>query len=282
MKPNVRMKKRSDMTETATPSPEGSVNIMGVRINSISAKTAMERIRHGITAPDQPGGMNILFANVHTIHLAKKDSKFRTVINNADLMLPDGSGLNLAGRVFGTPILENLNGTDFTPQIFRAAMKEGWTIYLLGAREKVIVLCRARLLELYPDLRIVGYHDGHSLEGKEELIIQDIRSKRPDILFIALGSPLQETWIAHHAREVNARICLGVGGLFDFIAGDKRRAPQWMRRLGIEWVFRFLQDPMTKWKRVFVEIPVFLIELFGEWIRRRYLKPAQIHEEISL
>jgi N-acetylglucosaminyldiphosphoundecaprenol N-acetyl-beta-D-mannosaminyltransferase len=282
MKHDTEMTENHIHTETGTRSPEGAITIMGVRIHNITDRTAMDRITDGVTRKGRSGSMSVFFTNVHTIHLAKKNQKFRTIINNCDLMLSDGSGLTLAGKLFGTPILQNLNGTDFTPGLFSKAMHEGWTIYLLGARPNVVERCRAQLLERYPDLKIVGYHDGHSLQEHESAIIGEIKTKQPDILFIALGSPLQESWIASHAHEINAGISMGVGGLFDFIAGERKRAPRWMRRLGLEWVYRFLQDPVTKWKRVFVEIPVFLFHVSVEWMKRRYGKSVHIREEVSL
>jgi N-acetylglucosaminyldiphosphoundecaprenol N-acetyl-beta-D-mannosaminyltransferase len=282
MKHNTEMGKNTSNMEIISPPAEGTITIMGVRIHNITEHTAMDRITRGISQNERTGGMSVYFTNVHTIHLAKRNQKFRAAINNCDLMLSDGSGLSLAGKLFGTPIIQNLNGTDFTPALFSSSMKEGWSIYLLGARPDVVMRCRERLMERYPQLNIVGYHDGHSLHEKEQTIINDIRAKQPDILFIALGSPLQEMWIATHARDLNARVCLAVGGLFDFIAGERKRAPQWMRRLGLEWVFRFLQDPATKWKRVIVEIPIFLVHVSAEWMRRRFVKYVRVREEVSI
>jgi N-acetylglucosaminyldiphosphoundecaprenol N-acetyl-beta-D-mannosaminyltransferase len=200
----------------------------------------------------------VFFTNVHSIHLARRDQDFMRLINSADLALPDGAGLKIAGRLFGTPVVENLNGTDLTPRFLKVAESERLTVYLLGGLPEVVEGCYRWLSKEYPQLRIVGFRHGHFLPEEENAIIEEINAAQPHILLVALGSPRQERWIARNSQYLKAGVCVGVGGLFDFLSGSKSRAPQWMRRLGIEWVYRFIQDPKTKWDRVFIEIPTFL------------------------
>jgi N-acetylglucosaminyldiphosphoundecaprenol N-acetyl-beta-D-mannosaminyltransferase len=195
---------------------------------------------------------------VHSIHLAKKDPDLFQCISNADLVLPDGSGLNIAGKVLHKPVKENLNGTDFTPVIFRLAESLGYSVYLLGAKPDVLKKCKSSLRSEYPNLQIAGAHHGYFDSEKEKEIIQDINRKKPDIVLVATGSPRQEKWITDHAHGLNAAVCFAVGGLFDFLSGEMDRAPFWMRKLGIEWAHRFVQNPKDKWNRIFIEIPAFL------------------------
>ncbi|MFI5251241.1 MAG: WecB/TagA/CpsF family glycosyltransferase [Bacteroidota bacterium] len=270
------------LTENNRSKLKETVRIFGVNVDNINCQTAMGKIRTCVMDNDQTSRMSVFFANVHTIHLAKNDPVFKHHINNADLVLPDGSGLKLAGKLFRTPIIENLNGTDFTPKLLGTAMAKGWSVYLLGALPDVIEQCQKRLLQMFPQLKILGYHDGYSLKEMERFVIEDINVKQPDILLTALGSPLQEEWISKHFDELNVRVCLGVGGLFDFIAGSKRRAPVWMRNTGIEWIYRFLQDPSTKWQRVFVEIPLFLSLVAVESIRHPQGKSIDLSEGVSI
>jgi N-acetylglucosaminyldiphosphoundecaprenol N-acetyl-beta-D-mannosaminyltransferase len=131
----------------------------------------------------------------------------------------------------------------------------------LGARPGVVEACRQRLRERFPKLRVAGAHDGHFTAEGEKSILSDINEKQPAILLVALGSPLQEEWISRNAARLNVGVCLAVGGLFDFIAGVRKRAPSWMRATRIEWLYRFFQDPLSKWNRIVVEIPAFLLEL---------------------
>ena len=237
--------------------------IQGVRVDNIDMSTAVESVRAYMEEGNSRACRTVVFTNVHTIHLARSNRAFLQCVNGADLVLPDGSGLKIAGKLYGCPIRENLNGTDFTPRVLAEAETSGWNVYLLGGRGEVIAAASERLRERFPALRLAGMHQGHFSTDEEEAIIQDINMKRTDILLVGMGSPIQEQWIAANAPRLHVRASFAVGGFFDFLSGEKRRAPSWMRRVGIEWVFRFTQDPATKWQRVFIEIPVFLIRLIA-------------------
>lgn len=243
-------------------------------------ETALGRIRSYIGDRSGQGTKRVFFTNVHSIHLARRDPELRLRINHADLVLPDGSGLDLAGRLFGTPIIENLNGTDFSVKVLQEAEMSGWTVYLLGAHESVVGQCRESFLFQYPRLKIVGTHHGYFSTEEEVLILRDINAKKPDILFVALGSPLQEEWLSDRAHELLAGVCLGVGGLFDFVSRKRSRAPVWMRRSGIEWIHRFVQDPKNKWDRVLIEIPVFLMRLLASRLALKRTKPAVVRTRL--
>lgn len=232
---------------------------MNVRVDNLSLDAALEGVETLLLDSRRDGvPREVFFANVHSIHLARKDREFRNFLNRADLVLPDGSGLNLAGRVLDMPIMQNLNGTDFTPKVCRMAEVGGWSVYLLGARREVVERCYHNLSKRYAHLELAGYHDGYFSEEDEGEIIRDINRAAPDLLLVALGSPRQEKWIARHAMHLNVGVCFAVGGLFDFMSNERARAPLWVRNLGMEWLFRFLQEPKGKWPRIFVEIPVFL------------------------
>jgi N-acetylglucosaminyldiphosphoundecaprenol N-acetyl-beta-D-mannosaminyltransferase len=205
-----------------------------------------------------------VFTNVHSIHLTRKDGELLACINESDLVLPDGSGLKIAGRILGCPIVENLNGTDFTPRVLAEAESNRWSVFLLGARPEVLERCCQRIRESHPLLQIAGAHHGHFPESDEETIVREINQQEPEVVLVALGSPLQEKWIARNAPKLRAGVCLGVGGLFDFLSGQRGRAPFWMRRFGIEWAYRFTQDPVSKWRRVMIEIPLFLAHVLAE------------------
>lgn len=235
------------------------MTILDVPVDNLRTGEAMEIITTFLRQEKARQARAVFFANVHSIQLAKKKHKFLDSLNRADLVLPDGSGLKLAGRLFGRPIRENLNGTDFTPKLLRKAEQEGWSVYLFGSGPDVVRQCCAVLKREYPRLEIAGCAAGFLTADQEQKMIEEIRKKRPHLLLVGLGSPRQEEWIMQYGPQLPVCVCMGVGGLFDFIAGKFRRAPLWMRRLGIEWIFRFLQDPKRKWDRVFVEIPEFLI-----------------------
>ncbi|HWP82715.1 MAG TPA: WecB/TagA/CpsF family glycosyltransferase [Bacteroidota bacterium] len=235
----------------------GSVRFFDVCIDNIDGKTALDYVE-AFVRERRGKAKSVVFANVHTIHLARKDVSFKTAVNTADLVLPDGSGLAIAGRLFANPIRENLNGTDFTPKVLAMAEEFGWSVYLFGSQQKIVTTCERRIQRQFPRLKIAGATGGFIRKEEEQNLINEINERKPDILLVGLGSPRQELWIAKNKRLLDVSICMAVGGLFDFLAERFPRAPQWMRRLGIEWIYRFLLDPKTKWDRVFIEIPKFL------------------------
>ena len=255
--------------------PQTTVSIFGVRVDNLDRDAAMSRIGEYITSRNGRGARKIFFTNVHSIHLARQDDTLRSGINNADLVLPDGSGLKIAGKLLEKTVFENLNGTDFTPAVLGLAEQHGWTVYLYGAEDDIITACDRNLRREYPRLRIVGAQHGYTLTSEQKIILDDVNEKKPDILLVALGSPRQELWISRYASQLNAGVCIAVGGLFDFIAGKHSRAPRWMRSVGIEWLYRFFQDPKGKADRVFVEIPVFMAVLLTRWLFPRRNKSQQ-------
>lgn len=245
------------------------MNILDVSIDNLSSVEAQESIAGFIENRQSRPARAVYFANVHSLHLARRMPEFLRTLQNADLVLADGSGLNIAGRLTGQPIRENLNGTDFTPRLLSLAERSGWSVYLFGARNGVVTQAGVAIQSMFPSLRIAGCANGFLEPEDEAAVIEDMKRKKPDIVLVGLGSPRQEQWIEEHGAEIGAAVCLAVGGLFDFLAGKFRRAPRWMRSLGLEWLYRFLQDPKTKWDRVFIEIPGFLLAvsaktLFGE------------------
>lgn len=251
---------------------------LDVRVDIMDRHTAHEIVRNFINDDSAFGSRTVFFTNVHSIHLARHDREFKEYIDRADLVLPDGSGLKIAGNLLDKPIMDNLNGTDFTPEIFEMARHHGWSVFLFGARKDVVERCRTRIDENFPGLQVKGIHHGYIKDTEEEMVIETINRTRPDIVLVALGSPRQEKWITTNAGRLNAKVCLAVGGLFDFIAGEKRRAPRWMRQMGIEWLHRFLISPRDKWYRIIVEIPWFLYRVLAIRIRmkNRHLPHKQI------
>ena len=241
---------------------EARVYFQGVRVDSIDAQQALSVVDSYLSSANRRA-RKVFFSNVHSIHLTRNDKELQWCINEADLVLPDGTGLKIAGRIQGHPIVENLNGTDFIPKVLARAEQQRWSVYLFGARPGVVEHCCSRLQMNYPKLNIVGHHHGHIHESEEPSVIEDINAKTPKILLVALGSPLQEKWIARNASNLNVGVCFAVGGLFDFLSGEYQRAPVWVRRFGAESLYRFTQDPRSKWQRIFVEQPLFLLLVFA-------------------
>jgi len=235
------------------------LSVDGVCFENTDTATALAAV-HALVE-DAIGGTPrvVFFVNVHTLHVARKSRELRESLDRADVLLPDGSGIAFAGRFHGNPVRENLNGTDFIPRVLADAERSARSVYLLGARPEVIQAGRRRLEVLYPGLRICGSRHGHFLEGEEKEIVEEIAHARPDILLVGMGTPFQEVWITRNLHRFHAGTCFGVGGLFDFLSGEKPRASVWIRRMGLEWVFRFVHEPLAKWERVLFEIPLFAL-----------------------
>jgi len=237
--------------------------IEDVPIDNIDGSTALGYVERYGPRVDDREPRSVLFVNVHSLHLARRDVDFLDSLQKANLVLPDGSGLALAGKLLGHPIGENLNGTDFSPRVLELARDRQWSVFLLGGKAGVAERCKEVLLARWPGLAIVGMRHGHFSTEEEESIIAEINRIKPDLLFVAMGSPIQEKWIVQHAPALSVGMCFGVGGLFDFLAGERRRAPLWIRRVGLEWLFRFVMDPASKWDRVLVEIPLYVARVIA-------------------
>ena len=176
----------------------------------------------------------IAFVNADCFNKGFTDPAYRELLTHFDQVYPDGSGVALAGRLLGQPVKANVNGTDMLPLLAERAAKQAFSLYLLGAKPGVAEKMRDNLVARFPDLRVVGCHDGYHLEDVED----DINQAKPDLLLVALGVPLQEQFIADRFASLQAGVMIGVGGLFDFYSGNMPRAPRWLRRLGTEWTFR--------------------------------------------
>ncbi|MFQ3234647.1 MAG: exopolysaccharide biosynthesis WecB/TagA/CpsF family protein [Paraglaciecola sp.] len=202
------------------------------------------------------------FVNANTVNLTAKNSALTERINNADRCFADGSGMRLAAKSIGVGICENINGTDMLPYLCAEAQKTQRSIYLLGSKPGVADKAAQKLLEMFPDLNIAGTQDGYFKAEHEKNVITRINQSGADVLLVAMGSPAQEEWIEKNAAQLQCTTALGVGGLFDFYSGNIARAPMCMRELGMEWVWRLLQEPKAKFHRYVIGNPLFLIHTF--------------------
>ncbi|MEA1950696.1 MAG: WecB/TagA/CpsF family glycosyltransferase [Planctomycetota bacterium] len=244
--------------------------ILDVEITDITRREAIDLLDEMI---DQYDGRSrcVFFANAHTLNLAASDNEYRDVINSADHVLGDGTGIRWASKINGTPVKDNVNGTDLLPEFFHATA--GRRYYLLGANVPTIRQAAAKARENFPDARQVGHHHGY-VNGAEASarVIEEINAARPHILLVGMGNPLQEQWIIAHRHELKVPVIIGVGGLFDFWAGTFRRAPRWLRRLGHEWIWRLSKQPADKARRYLVGNPLFLYRVLRRKFARRVAK----------
>ncbi len=215
----------------------------------------------------------VAYANAHTLNLASRDSAYRAVLRSADIVLNDGAGLAIAGRIFGRPFPDNLNGSDFNPVILEEAVERGWPVFFLGARPGVADEATRRLSERIPGLKVCGTRDGYFDPSESGDVARTVAAAGAGVLMVAMGNPLQEKWLSRHLEATGARLGVGVGAFLDFSAGVVPRAPAWMNRLWLEWVYRLLQEPRRMWRRYVLGNPLFLARVLRARLTLRWRKP---------
>jgi N-acetylglucosaminyldiphosphoundecaprenol N-acetyl-beta-D-mannosaminyltransferase len=231
------------------------IDILGVKASNITKDEAMEAC-HGFLFD---GSQHIITTpNPEMAVLALKDAEFASIFELADLCLPDGIGLIMAGKLFGTPLKERITGSDFVWDLAGLAEKEGKSIYLLGASEGVAKKASEKLKEKYPNLKIVGAESGGDVASSDnQNLLDKISSASPEILFVAFGQVKQEKWIAENLSKIpSVKIAIGIGGALDFIAGNAKRAPKIIRKIGLEWLWRLILEPWRA-KRIWNATIVF-------------------------
>jgi exopolysaccharide biosynthesis WecB/TagA/CpsF family protein len=236
------------------PSPSlrlQGLNLRNGHLTEVLAEIA-ERIRSRIPT-------RLFYVNADCLNLAWSDREYRQDLQTADLLLPDGSGVALAARMTGQNLIENLNGTDMFVPLCEKAIENGWRVWFLGGRPEVNQALYENLKQRMPALQIAGHHHGYFDPQTEAEIVQKIRADQPDLLFVAMGAPHQERWIAKYADRLQVPMMLGVGGLFDFYSGRIPRAPLMLRKLGLEWTWRLLQEPLRLWQRYLIGNPLFVL-----------------------
>jgi beta-1,4-glucosyltransferase len=226
-----------------------------VSLPYVTRDKAIATIRHSFVDQKQ---ICVAFCNSNTmVHAFRSDAYARTLTRF--LLLNDGLGVDLCSRLFeGTSFQDNLNGTDFIPELL-AASGAGRSVYLLGTTEEVVAESGRKLAAQFPNCRIVGFHHGYFEASDIDFIISDINDASPDLLLVGLGNPLQEQFIAEHAWRIDARVLIGVGAFLDFAAGKVPRAPKLVRSLRLEWLFRLANEPFRLGRRYTLDVIEFLV-----------------------
>lgn len=234
-------------------------------------------------------GDYVCISNVHTTVMSYHDEKYRRVQNGAAMALPDGKPLSIVSKMRGFRNAKRVPGPDLMPEIFKLSEKRGYTHFFYGSKEETLVKLKEKLTESYPDLRIVGMYAPpfrNLSEEEDRECVEMINKTRADFIWVGLGAPKQEFWMADHKGKV-CGLMLGVGAGFDFHAGTIKRAPRWMQEWCLEWLYRILQDPRRLLKRYASTNFSFIIHAIGEHriekrkVRDNHIKIAQIgHKRI--
>ncbi|OUL26842.1 WecB/TagA/CpsF family glycosyltransferase [Nostoc sp. 106C] len=200
----------------------------------------------------------VYYANAHTMVTAANNPALAEALEQGDLVLADGSGVRWGSALLGTPLVHNLNGTDLVPALCKDGAVKGLSVYLLGAKPGVAEEAAANLAKACPGLTIAGTQHGYFSPAQIQKVLENIRVAKPHLLLVAMGVPTQEIWIDKYANQLPGITCMGVGGLFDFVAKRVPRAPQLIRAAGMEWLWRLAMEPNRLWRRYIIGNFVFL------------------------
>jgi exopolysaccharide biosynthesis WecB/TagA/CpsF family protein len=247
----------------------GRIKLFQVGIDQINNQEAVQRIEEFVIS-QKPH--LVVTPDTLAILRARKDPEYQAILKSADLVTPDGAGILWATITLNCPLVERVTGIDIIYNVCRLTAKKGYSLYLLGASPGIAKKAAENLIKEYPGIKIVGNHhgyfnsedsegaiindksNGNKIDNKEEKeIIREIEEKRPDILLVGMGVPKQEKWITKNLSRLNVPVCMGVGGSFDVLSGKIPRAPLWMQKHGMEWIYRLIREP----KKVFRIIALF-------------------------
>lgn len=246
--------------------------LFGLPIAAVQMSGALDIVHEAIT---QGSTLHIGVVNAAKIVNMRKDAALREAVLKSDVIFADGMSVVWAARLLGKPLPERVTGIDLMMGIFERGNAHGYRVYLLGAQRHVIEKVAARMAREYPSLRLVGYRDGYFREDEEAEIAAKIAAARPDVLFVAMTSPKKERFLADWGLAIGAHVYHGVGGSFDIYGEFVRRAPVTWQRLGIEWLYRLLQEPSRLWKRYMRTNLIFV------WLVARSLFVTERHRTTS-
>lgn len=241
--------------------PSGAVvQIAGARVDVCTFQEAVSRIIERARTGGPPS--YVVTPNAHHVVMLHDSESFRRIYDGAWLSVADGMSIVWAAKLLGTPLPEKVSGSDLLPAVCKAIAATDLRVFLLGGRPGAAEGAATALQARYPGLNIAGTScppvgfDNDPAQSEE--VIRTIRAAAPDILFVALGAPKQERWMHENCERAGVPVAIGVGGSFEFVAGMVRRAPKWVRKSGLEWVFRMVMEPRRLWKRYAVTNPRFV------------------------
>ncbi|MBR9825711.1 MAG: WecB/TagA/CpsF family glycosyltransferase [Alphaproteobacteria bacterium] len=266
--PVARFKPKAVVDNTGASQPVGpSVDVLGLPLLAMRRADAVKALVGRVVRGHKT---RIAFVNAHCVNVAASDWQYQQALQSCDAVLPDGIGIEIASRLGGEPIKDDLNGTDLFFPLCKALAGAGKSVFFLGGRPGIADATAAAAAAKTPGLKIAGSCHGYFGPQDEDAIIEKINSLQPDVVFVAMGVPAQDTWLARVAGRLDASLLAGVGGLFDFVSGATKRAPSWLRHARLEWTYRLIQEPKRMWRRYLVGNIAFLGRALGYgWAKRR-------------
>lgn len=236
------------------------IDVMGLKFDSMTMDEALSRAEALLRGEK---AAYVVTPNAEIAYEALHDGQLREMLNGADLMLPDGAGVVLASKLLRTPVKQKVAGVDFAAGLLGVLERNGQSLYLLGGKTGIGELAAQKMLEAHPQLRIAGIADGYFQD--EAPVIAKINASGADALFVCLGAPKQERFMVQHRQELHVHLMAGLGGSLDAFAGTVQRAPAWMIRLNLEWLYRLIREP-KRFRRM-LRLPKYLWAVMLKRIR---------------
>lgn len=254
-------------TVAASPTlPIAASYIAGIPVANLTEDETVAAIDKLIS---QDGSHYAAVVNAAKIVAANRDQALKKILLEADLVTADGMSVVWASRVLGQPLKQRVTGIDLFQRLVEHAAQRGLSVYFLGAREESVRGVVESFTNKYPLLKVAGYRNGYFDSSECESLCKSISLSGADLLFVAMGSPAQEYWIASNLARTGVRFAMGVGGSFDHLSGLAQRAPRWMQRSGLEWFYRLAHEPRRLWRRYLIGNLAFI------WmIGRQSVRPA--------
>ncbi len=235
------------------------VNILGIQVSSITNGNLLDAFSKAIANKQFT---QVAITPVNSIVAALKDPKVKEVYNASEYVLCDGMPVKWASHFLGNPIVERITGLDLLPDLIQFAAYKNYSVFLLGASPGVAEKLKQVALAKYPNCNIAGIYVPPFMKTftaeENQKMVDAVNAVQPDIVLVSLTAPKQDLWIAQNRAVLKTSVCVGIGGAFEVMAGLAKRAPKWMHNAGLEWFYRFIQEPKRMFRRYFIEAPIFI------------------------
>jgi N-acetylglucosaminyldiphosphoundecaprenol N-acetyl-beta-D-mannosaminyltransferase len=243
--------------------------VLGCWIDRVDMEQAVAICEEAVLSRQQVQHVAI---NAFKLVALRADPGLRRVVEGCELVAADSHPILWASRLLGDPLPCHVGGIELMHELFALSERKGYSVYVLGAKPEVLDKAIARIGEMHPRLRIAGYHHGYFDNDDDRAVAEEIAAAAPDILFVAISSPRKEQFLGENRDILNVPVMMGVGGSIDIVAGVTQRAPTWMNRTGLEWLFRLIQEPRRLFRRYAVTNSLFLGILLRELMSRQFRK----------
>lgn len=241
------------------------ITILNTLIDVLSVPDTIRLVEEYVK---QKEPLHLIGVNADKINELNKNGRLKQIVNSCGIINADGASVILASKFLGKPLPERVAGIDLMQSLVALSAEKGYSIYLLGAKQEIVDQTAAVLLKKHPKLKIVGTHNGYFKEEDWPQISTELKKARPDFIFVGITSPLKEYLVEYLQEDGSNGVFMGVGGSFDVISGNIARAPLWMQKLNLEWLFRVMQEPRRLFKRYFVGNFTFIRDVFAEKYRK--------------